>query len=70
MIKQSNILVYVRFTTSKAGLDFLQIKLNISVVEKLKTQDLRKLGKIKRILKLSGGRVQCPVSPPEKRLLQ
>ena len=67
-----NILVQIRFTTSKRKLDIQYSKLGIRVAsrvaERLKTQDLRKLGNIRKISNLGGHIAQCLVSLQELRL--
>ena len=69
-----NILVQIRFITSKTKLDIQQSKLGIRVAsraaERLKTQDLRKLGNIRKISNLSGYIAQCLVSLQKLRLCQ
>ena len=49
-----NILVPIRFATSKRKLDILYSKLGIRVAERSKTYDLRKLGNIRKISNLGG----------------
>ena len=69
-----NILVQIRFTTSERKLDIQYSKLGIGVaspvVERLETQDLRKLGNILRISNLGGDRAQCLVSLQELTLCE
>ena len=69
-----NILVKIRFTSSKTKLDIQYSKLGTRVTsrvaERLKTQDLRKLGNIRKISSLGGHIAQCLVSLQELRLCQ
>ena len=69
-----NILVRVRFTTSKTKLNIQYSKLGLRVAsrvaERLKTYDLRKLENIRKISKLGGRIGQCPASLQEIRLYQ
>ena len=61
-----NILALIRYTTSKRKLDIQHSKLGVRVAsrdaEQLKTQDLRKLGNIRKISNLVGHIAQCLVS--------
>ena len=67
-----NILVKIRFTTSKRKLDISYSKLGIRVAsrvtKRLKTQDPRKLGNITKISNLGGHIAQCLVSFQEPKL--
>ena len=69
-----NILVQVRFNTSKTELDIQYSKLGkrvgSRVAERLKTQDLRKLGNIRKISDLGRHKAQCPVSLQKIKLWQ
>ena len=69
-----NILVQVRFNTSKTELDIQYSKLGkrvgSRVAERLKTQDLRKLGNIRKISDLGRHEAQCPVSLQKIKLWQ
>ena len=69
-----NILVQVRFITCETKLHMQYSKLDTrvasQVAERIKTQDLRNLGNIRKISNLGGGKVQCPVSLQEIRLRQ
>ena len=69
-----SILVQIRFPTSKRKLDIQYSKLGIRVAsriaERLRTQDLRKLGNIRKISTLGGHMAQCLVSIQELRLYQ
>ena len=69
-----SILVQIRFPTSKTKLDIQYSKLGIRVTSRvakqLKTQDLRKLGNIRKISNLGGHIVQCLVSLQELRLCE
>ena len=65
-----NVLVQIRFTTSKRNLDIWYSKLSIRVAERLKTQDLKKIGNIRKILNLGGHITQGLVSLQELRLCQ
>ena len=70
-MKECYLLACAWFAKMKAGLDFQQNKLCIQFksgfVERLTTQDLRKLGKFRKISKSVEDRVWCPVSPPKTR---
>ena len=70
-MKECYLLACAWFAKMKARLDFQQNKLCIQFksgfVERLTTQDLRKLGKFRKISKPVEDRVQCPVSPPKTR---
>ena len=66
-----NILVQVRFTTSKAKyIQYIKLGMRVGsrVAEQLKSHDLRKLGKIRKIANLGRHIAYCPVSVPEIRL--
>ena len=67
ILEHYNILVHVRFTASKTKLDIQYGKLGIHVAsltaERIKTQDLRKSGNIRKFSNLGGHIAQCPVSP-------
>ena len=69
-----NILVQIRFTTSKRKLDIqyrkLGIRVALRVAEWLNTQDLRKLGHVKKISNLGGDIAQCLVFLRELRLFE
>ena len=69
-----NVLAKFPFNTSKVGNNIQHSKDTIQVVsrfaQQIKTQNLRKLGNIGKRSKLGGDRTQCPVFPPEIRLLQ
>ena len=65
-----NILVRVRFTTSKTKRDIQYSKLIIRVAERLKTLNLRKLGNIRKISSLGGHTASCLVCLQEIRLCQ
>ena len=60
-----NVLVQIRLTTSKTKRDIQYSKLAIRVAsrvaERLKIQDFRKQGNIRKILNLGGDIAQCPV---------
>ena len=70
-MKECYLLACAWFAKMKARLDFQQNKLCIQFksgfAERLTTQDLRKLGKFRKISKPVEDRVQCPVSPPKTR---
>ena len=70
----SNILAQVRLTASKTKLDIQYSKLGIpvasGVAERLKTQDLRKPGNIRKVTNSSGLIAQCPFSLQKIRLWQ
>ena len=74
ILKLYNILVKIRFTTSKTKFDAQYSKLGTRVAsrvaERLETQDLRELGDIRKFLNLSGHIAQCLVSLHELRLYQ
>ena len=67
-----NNVVQIRFTTSKIKLDTQCSKLSIRVAsrvaERLKNQNLRKLGNVRKISNLGGHIGQCLVSLQELRL--
>ena len=66
ILKLYNILVQIRFTTSKRKLYIQHTKLGTRVAsrvaERLRTQDLRKLENIRKISNLGGRLAQCLVS--------
>ena len=66
ILKLYNTLVQIRFTTSKTKLDIQYKKLGIRVAsrvtERLKTQDLRKLGNIRKMSNSGDHLAQCLVS--------
>ena len=68
------ILVYMRFATDKAKLDIQYNKFGMQVasriVKRIKTEDLRKLGKILKTSNQVGYIVQCPATFPEIRFWQ
>ena len=70
MLEFYNILVEIRFTTSKTKLDIQYSKLGARVAERLKTEDLRKLGNIRENSNLDGLIAQCLVSFQKLRLCQ
>ena len=74
ILELRNILVQIRFTTSKTKVDVQYSKLGIQVTsrvaERLKTQGLRKLGNIRKISDLGGHIVQCLVFLQELRFCQ
>ena len=69
-----NVLVQVRFTTSKTKLEIQYDKLDIRVVsrvnEQLNIEDLRKIANISKISKYAGARAECPVFAPEIKCWQ
>ena len=60
------------FTTSETELDYYHQKVNIRVssrvVERLKTEDLRKLGELKKIPEMLGSDSKHPTALPKAKL--
>ena len=59
-ISQNTLFTEHLWTTASVG-----IRITSRVAERLKTQNLRKLGNISRISELGGDTAQSPISPPE-----